>query len=82
MRKVELLPTRDCEAGYGPDYRTNTRLVCTHLREELHTLNQIKFVHYLKIINTLENILCKYPETKLCEKLKNDIENGSKPSSA
>ena len=19
MRKVELLPTRDCEAGYGPD---------------------------------------------------------------
>ena len=20
MRKVELLPTRDCEAGYGPDY--------------------------------------------------------------
>ena len=21
MRKVELLPTRDCEAGYGPDYR-------------------------------------------------------------
>ena len=30
MRKVELLPTRDCEAGYGPVYnelmgqRTNT----------------------------------------------------------
>ena len=20
MRKVELLPTRDCEAGYGPEY--------------------------------------------------------------
>ena len=20
MRKVELQPTRDCEAGYGPDY--------------------------------------------------------------
>ena len=20
MRKVELLPTRDCEAGYGPAY--------------------------------------------------------------
>ena len=22
MRKVELLPTRDCEAGYGPDQNT------------------------------------------------------------
>ena len=21
MRKVELLPTRDCEAGYGPEKR-------------------------------------------------------------
>ena len=23
MRKVELLPTRDCEAGYGPDCAVN-----------------------------------------------------------
>ena len=26
MRKVELLPTRDCEAGYGPDCDTGTFL--------------------------------------------------------
>ena len=25
MRKVELLPTRDCEAGYGPDYFISQR---------------------------------------------------------
>ena len=24
MRKVELLPTRDCEAGYGPAYKFYT----------------------------------------------------------
>ena len=24
MRKVELLPTRDCEAGYGPVYQQGT----------------------------------------------------------
>ena len=23
MRKVELLPTRDCEAGYGPDFMSD-----------------------------------------------------------
>ena len=26
MRKVELLPTRDCEAGYGPD--DNAKSLC------------------------------------------------------
>ena len=25
MRKVELLPTRDCEAGYGPDNNNKTK---------------------------------------------------------
>ena len=29
MRKVELLPTRDCEAGYGPE-----ELVCVDMSEE------------------------------------------------
>ena len=28
MGKVELLPTRDCEAGYGPDYRSHTGPLC------------------------------------------------------
>ena len=26
MRKVEILPTRDCEAGYGPDYLFTSQL--------------------------------------------------------
>ena len=26
MKKVELLPTRDCKAGYGPAYNLQTAL--------------------------------------------------------
>ena len=26
MRKVELLPTRDCEAGYGPAFNSNFKI--------------------------------------------------------
>ena len=31
MRKVELLPTRDCEAGYGPGLGVAVRVRCREL---------------------------------------------------
>ena len=39
MRKVELLPTRDCEAGYGPDPASlsqtlNVQLLSAHLTDD------------------------------------------------
>ena len=35
MRKVEPLPTRDCEAGYGPDFMTSFELIGCFLLEDL-----------------------------------------------
>ena len=43
MRKVELLPTRDCEAGYGPEPRVVFlskalyTLTCSYLQTEMGT---------------------------------------------
>ena len=34
MRKVELLPTRDCEAGYGPD-KSIIGLYLNEIRDEM-----------------------------------------------
>ena len=48
MRKVELLPTRDCEAGYGlgyvPEGRGHSNTSVVHMRDQMfskHTLNAI-----------------------------------------
>ena len=37
MRTVELLPTRDCEAGYGPDrFPPNLGCGCFHHAPPIH----------------------------------------------
>ena len=33
MRKVEPLPNRDCEAGYGPDYNPPPLYIDRHVNE-------------------------------------------------
>ena len=35
MRKVELLPTRDCEAGYGPGYHKRHQTLHTEMSQKL-----------------------------------------------
>ena len=36
MRKVDLLPTRDCEAGYGPDWKGRLKVPNDVLNSSLH----------------------------------------------
>ena len=33
MRKVELLPTRDCETGYAPEYQEKVGVTILHSKE-------------------------------------------------
>ena len=39
MRKVELLPTWDCEAGYGPGREDIFQLPCSHKYKVFLNLN-------------------------------------------
>ena len=39
MNEVEVLPTRDCEAGYGPDYTNQAYFVST-IHSDQNELNK------------------------------------------
>ena len=43
MRKVELFPTRDCEAGYGPDKSASLFLIQLNLNEPVSQLQHKKY---------------------------------------
>ena len=56
MRKMELLPTRDCEAGYGPDlWALFCKTLCIFSKNKA-TLDKVSYGSGQKCSKELKNL--------------------------